>query len=91
MDAATLADKIKQVKERLAEIQDERAGLAGDDFAKKSELLDEEHTLQAQLEKLQDESAEQGVGIAEKQAGDASDYERVPDLPDDNGIESVDS
>lgn len=89
MVTETLADKIQRIRHRLAEIQTDRGNIDAQDFARRSELLDEEHTLQARLGELQDEATEQGVGIAEKEAGAASNYERVPDISEDNSIEEV--
>lgn len=83
MAAEELADKILRIRNRLAEIEKERADSAANDFAKKAELLDEQHTLEARLGELQDEAAREGVGIAQKEAGAASDYESVPDVPDE--------
>jgi hypothetical protein len=83
MVTETLADKIQRIRGRLAEIADERAATEAEDFTRKSELLDEEHTLQARLSELQDEAADLGVGIAQKEAGAASNYERIPPIPDD--------
>lgn len=84
MDTETLSTKIERIRKRLADIESERADLPDDDFAKRSELLDEEHTLQARLAELQDEAAEAGAGMAREQAGEASDYERVPDIPSES-------
>lgn len=82
MDTETLSAKIERIRKRLAGIESERAELPEDDFAKRSELLDEEHTLQARLAELQDEAAE--AGIAQREAGKASDYERVPKIPSES-------
>lgn len=89
MVTETLADKIQRIRHRLAEIQTDRENAGADDFARRSDLLDEEHTLVARLRELQDEAADLGVGIAEKEAGEAGDYERVPGIRQDNSIEEV--
>lgn len=81
MVTETLTDKIQRIRGRLAAISKEREDPAPADFARRSELLDEEHTLQARLAELQDEAAGSGAGIAQHQASAASDYERVPDIP----------
>jgi hypothetical protein len=86
MVTETLADKIQRIRGRLAEIAAEREATEAEDFARKTELLDEEHTLQARLSELQDDDADLGVGIAQKEAGAASNYERVPPIPDDRSI-----
>ncbi len=89
MVTETLADKIQRIRSRLVEIARERQGTQSDDFVRRSELLDEEHTLQARLSELQDEAVNLGVGIAEREAGKASEYERISDLPEDRSIESA--
>lgn len=89
MVTETLAEKIQRIRNRLAEIARERQDTPADDFACRSELLDEEHTLEARLSELQDEATDLGVGIAQREAGKATDYERVPDVPEDRSIEST--
>lgn len=89
MVTETLAEKIQRIRGRLAEIAREREVAAPEDFARKLELLDEEHSLQARLGELQDEAADLGVGIAQREAGAASDYERVPDIPQDRSVEEA--
>jgi predicted nucleic acid-binding Zn-ribbon protein len=84
-----LADRIARVRERLAEIEEERAELQSDDFSRKAELLDEEHTLEARLAELRSEASESGVGIAEREAAGASSYERVPEIPDEGDNQEV--
>lgn len=82
MTLETLADRIQRIRGRLREIEAERANMEEDNFERSAELLDEERTLEARLAELKDEAAEEGVGIAEREAGGMSDYESVPDLPD---------
>jgi predicted nuclease with TOPRIM domain len=82
MTIETLANKIQRVRDRLSEIETERSSLAPDDFSRKTDLMDEEQTLEARLGELKDEAAREGVGIAEETAGRATDYERVPDVGD---------
>lgn len=84
MDTETLSAKIERIRKRISGIESERAEVPEDDFAKRSELLDEEHTLQARLAELQDEAAGAGAGIAQREASRASDYERVPNIPSEN-------
>lgn len=79
MTTETLANRIQRIRTRLAEIEAERVGLPEDNFERRVELQDEVQTLEARLAELKDE-ATNGVGYAEAEAGDASDYERVPDL-----------
>jgi predicted nuclease with TOPRIM domain len=82
MTIETLANKIQRVRDRLSEIETERSSLAPDDFSRKTDLMDEEQTLEARLGELKDEAAREGVGIAEETVGHATDYERVPDVGD---------
>lgn len=83
MVTETLSDKIQRIRQRLADIAQERQDAPADDFARRSELLDEEHTLQARLAELQEEAAANGAGLAKEEAGTASDYDRVPEIPED--------
>lgn len=82
MVTETLSDKIQRIRQRLADITQERQAAPADDFARRSELLDEEHTLQARLAELQDEAAANGAGLAKEEAGDSSRHERVPEIPE---------
>jgi hypothetical protein len=82
MDTETIATQIEDIRNRLAEIQDERTAIPEDAFAARSALLDEEHELAARLAKLRDLAAEQGAGFAEKKAASQTDLTNSPDLPD---------
>jgi hypothetical protein len=102
MTTETLADQILKVRQRLAEIEDERADVAPDDFSRKADLIDEERTLEARLAVLRDSAAQElgevAPGSAEDSPGDtgaeeiengkASGYERVPD--DDQELNDTD-
>lgn len=78
MTTQTLADKIQRARDRLAEIETERARLEADDFSRKADLIDEERVLSARLAEMRDEAAREGVGVAQEAAGRATGYERVP-------------
>lgn len=101
MTTETLADQIQRVRQRLADIEDERAAVAPDDFSRKADLIDEERTLKARLAELRDRAAQElggsagGVGspphrrgVEEDDNGKASGYERVPD--DDQELNDTD-
>ncbi|CAN5824456.1 hypothetical protein BH23ACT4_BH23ACT4_14790 [soil metagenome] len=102
MTAETLADQISKVRERLTEIEEERADLAPEDFSRKADLIDEERTLEAQLAVLRDSAADEmgkaasvgngdvsgPNGPGEGENGKASGYERVPD--DDQELNDTD-
>lgn len=101
MTTETLADQIQRVRQRLADIEDERAAVAPDDFSRKADLIDEENTLKARLAELRDRAAQElggsagGVGspshsrgVEEDDNGKASGYERVPD--DDQELNDTD-
>lgn len=101
MTTETLADQILKVRQRLAEIEEERAEMAPDDFSRKADLVDEERTLEAQLAVLRASAAEEmgkdapgsggdssGSRGPEDENGKASGYERVPD--DDQELNDTD-
>lgn len=92
MTTETLADQIQRVRQRLADIEDERASVAPDDFSRKADLIDEERTLEARLAELRDLAAQElggtpdtaggpsrHIDTTESGNGKASGYERVPD------------
>lgn len=101
MTTETLADQIQRVRQRLADIEGERAAAAPDDFSRKADLMDEERTLEARLAELRDRAAQElggpagGVGspspsrgVEKDENGKASGYERVPD--DDQELNDTD-
>jgi hypothetical protein len=49
-----IANEIRGVRERLNEIEEERARLPEDSFDERAELKNEEHELRARLIRLQD-------------------------------------
>lgn len=92
MTTETLADQIQRVRQRLADIADERANVAPDDFRRKADLIDEERTLAARLAELRDRAAQELGGAPDSAGspshnldardngnGKASGYERMPD------------
>lgn len=99
MTTETLADQILRIRQRLAEIEAERADLAPDDFSRKTDLIDEERTLEARLAVLRDSAAQGLSGTAPSSAGDSTDaegengkasgYERKPD--DDQELNDTDA
>ncbi len=62
-DANDLMDRITRVRERLEVIEAEKSSLPGGDFARRAELLDEEHTLLSRLAELKSEAAAAGAGV----------------------------
>jgi predicted nuclease with TOPRIM domain len=78
----SLASKIEAIRTRLVEIEDERSNLADDAFAAKTDLLDEEHELQARLAELKDRAAAETAGAAEVGAAEQTDLTAPPRLPD---------
>lgn len=101
MTTETLADQILRIRQRLAEIETERSEVAPDDFTRKTDLIDEERTLEARLAVLRDSAAQEvaapgsagspssGMGAEEGENGKSSGYERVqgndPELNDTDG------
>lgn len=90
MTTETLADQIQKVRQRLSDIEDQRANIAPDDFSRKADLMDEERTLEARLAELRDRASQEisagsaeapsrDTGSDEEEDGKASGYERVPD------------
>lgn len=99
MTTETLADQIQRVRQRLADIEDERANVAPDDFSRKADLIDEERTLEARLAELRDRATQELGGapdsadrpsstVESEEDGKASGYERVPD--DDQELNDTD-
>ena len=81
MDQSVIA-KIEETRHRLAEIADRRRELPEDAFAERTDLLDEEHELEALLADLKDRASEELTGEAEEQAAAQTDLTRTPRLPD---------
>jgi hypothetical protein len=83
MDTMAVADEILKIRERLVEIAEIRKQLPAEAFAERTELLDEEHQLDARLAELKDEAARRGAGYAEANATARTDLTRTPNLPSD--------
>jgi predicted nuclease with TOPRIM domain len=83
MDTTALSDEILKIRERLAEIAEIRKQLPTEAFAERTELLDEEHQLEARLAELKDEASRAGAGYAEANASTQTDLTRPPNLPTD--------
>jgi hypothetical protein len=101
MTTETLADQIQRVRQRLADIEEERTAAAPDDFSRKADLIDEERTLEARLAELRDRATQElggtpdsagrpsfSVDAEEDSDGKASGYERVPH--DEQGLNDTD-
>jgi hypothetical protein len=82
MDTTAITTEILEIRDRLGDIEEIRKTLREDDFARRAELLDEEHELEARLAELRGEAAKAGAGLAEKHAASAADTTRTPDLPE---------
>lgn len=54
MTTRLLTDHIQNIRQRLADLQGERAIVADDDFARKGDLIDEERTLESLLAELRE-------------------------------------
>ena len=83
MDPNALADEISKVRERLTEIAEIRRQLPAEAFVEKTELLDEEHELNAHLAELRDQATKAGAGLATATVAAQSDLTRTPKLPSD--------
>lgn len=82
MDTTAITTAIQEIRERLAEIKEIRETIPADAFARRAELLDEEHQLEARLGELRDQAAQAGTGIAEVGAASQADVTRTPRLPE---------
>lgn len=67
MDTETASIEILAVRKRLKDIEHRRAELAADDFAAKTDLMDQEHELQARLGQLQAEFAADTEGEVKRE------------------------
>lgn len=81
MDPSATADEILKTRKRLVEISEIREQLPAEAFVEKTELLDEEHELEAHLVELKDQASRAGAGIATVSAADQTDLTRTPKLP----------
>jgi len=81
MDATAVSDEIRDIRARLAEIDEARRRLPENAFTIRVDLLDEEHRLQARLGDLRDMAARAGAGFAQNKASAQTDLTRTPTLP----------
>ena len=78
----TVIAKIEETRRRLAEIAERRRELPEDAFVERTDLLDEEHELEALLAELSDRASKEVTGEAEEQAAAQTDLTKTPHLPD---------
>lgn len=83
MQPSDIADEILKIRERLAEIAEIRKQLPAEALVEKTELLDEEHELEAHLAELKDQAAQAGAGLAASHAAAQTDLTDTPRLPSD--------
>lgn len=76
-------EEIEEIRARLSEITDEREHLPDDADARREELLEEEHRLEARLTSLEDELAKETSGEAEEKAAKQTNLTEPPQLPED--------
>jgi len=81
MDEAVITE-IDDIRTRLGEIAEEREHPSDDSDSQRSELLEEEHRLEARLTELEDEVADSDTGVAEEEAATHTDLTRSPKLPE---------
>jgi len=61
MDATAISTEIQHIRARLTRMEEERAALPAEAFARKAELRDEEHGLDARLAELREAAARAGA------------------------------
>jgi hypothetical protein len=83
MDPTGIANEILKIRKRLTEISEIRSQLPAEAFVERTELLDEEHELEAYLADLRDQAAKAGAGFASAGASAQTDLTRTPKLPSD--------
>jgi hypothetical protein len=81
MDATAVSEEIKEIRARLAEINEARTRLPEDSFTIRVDLVDEEHRLQARLGELRDLAARAGAGFSRQKAPAQTDLTHAPTLP----------
>ena len=81
MDQTVIAE-IEETRRRLADIAERRRELPEDAFAERTDLLDEEHELDALLAELNDRAVEEVTGEAEEQVAARTGLTKTPRLPD---------
>lgn len=77
----TIAREIEQLRDRLAEIEDERSHLDDADQARREELLAEERRLEVRLAEIEERLSDE-PGVAEEKASHQTDLTRTPRLPE---------
>lgn len=77
----SIAREIKQIRDRLAEIEDERSHLDSADQTRQQELLAEERRLEVRLAEIEDDLSDER-GEAEEKATRQTDLTRTPRLPE---------
>lgn len=77
----TIAGEIKQIRDRLVEIEDERSHLDDADQTRQNELLAEEKRLEVRLAEIEERLSDER-GDAEEKATHQTDLTRAPRLPE---------
>jgi predicted nucleic acid-binding Zn-ribbon protein len=77
----TIASEIEQLRDRLAEIEDERSHLDDVDQARREELLAEESRLEVRLAEIEERLSDER-GVAEEKVSHQTDLTRTPRLPE---------
>lgn len=77
----TIAREIEEIRDRLAEIDDERIHLDEGDETRREQLLREERRLEVRLGEIEVRVADDR-GVAEEKAANQADLTRTPNLPD---------
>lgn len=77
----TIAREIEEIRDRLAEIDDERIHLDEGDETRREQLLREERRLEVRLGEIEERVADDR-GVAEEKAANQADLTRTPNLPD---------
>lgn len=77
----TIAREIEQLRDRLAEIEDERSHLDDADRARREELLAEESCLEVRLAEIEERLSDE-PGAAEEKVSNQTDLTRTPRLPE---------
>ena len=77
----TIAGEIKQIRDRLVEIEDERSHLDDADQTRHKELLAEEKRLEVRLAEIEERLSDER-GDAEEKATHQTDLTRTPRLPE---------
>lgn len=80
-----LTEQMDRVRKRLAEVAKDLDDLVEDDGSRRSELIEEEHRLQARLQHLADDSVSENEGAAERLVDEeGANADEIPKLPDES-------